>query len=71
MTHHNELPVEDLVNTNFPLLLIESLSFTKTTTKDPLFPPLPNGSLFQYPLSPSLRYLISSLEYRIEEEVNQ
>lgn len=68
LTHHNELPVEDLVYTNSPFLFIESLSFTKPTSKDPLFPPIPDGSLFQYPLSPSLRYFTISLESRIEEE---
>ena len=66
LTHHNELPVEDLVYTNSPFLFIESLSFTKPTSKDPLFPPIPDGSLFQYPLSPSLRYFTISLESRIE-----
>ena len=71
LTHHNELPVEDLVYTNSPFLFIESLSFTKPTSKDPLFPPIPDGSLFQYPLSPSLRYFNISLELEIEEEVNR
>lgn len=71
LTHHNELPEEDLVHTNSPFLFIESLSFTKPTTKDLLFPPIPDGSLFQYPLSPSLRYFTISLESRIEEEANR